>query len=66
MINLEAKDDLQLLREQLQGARDDLMFMNKYAGDSVAIDANIRHKREQIRDLEERIRKLEGQDENRV
>ena len=60
MINLEAKDELQLLREQLAGCRDDLMFMGRYAGDSPAIDANIRHKREQIRDLEERIRKLGG------
>ena len=58
---MEAKDELQLLTEQLQGARDDLMFMTRYAGDSVAIDANIRHKREQIRDLEERIKKLGGE-----
>lgn len=56
----EPKDEMQLLREQLAGYRDDLMFMNKYAGDSPAIDANIRHKREQIRDQEERIRKLGG------
>ena len=58
---MEAQDELQLLTEQLQGARDDLMFMTRYAGDSVAIDANIRHKREQIRDLEERIKKLGGE-----
>ena len=50
---MEAKDEMQLLREQLAGARDDLMFMRRYEGDSVAIDANIRHKREQIAALEE-------------
>ena len=57
---MEAKDEMQLLREQLAGARDDLMFMRRYEGDSVAIDANIRHKREQIAALEEEIRKRGG------
>ena len=59
----EPKDELQLLREQLAGARDDLMFMRRYEGDSVAIDANIRHKREQIAELEERIREKESRHE---
>lgn len=56
---MEKKSELQLLQEQLAGCRDDLMFMNRYRGDNPMIDANIRHKAEQIRELEEKIRRME-------
>lgn len=56
---MDRKDEKQLLMEQLAGARDDLLFMNRYRGDNPMIDANIRHKAAQIRELEEKIRRLE-------
>lgn len=59
---MEMKTEKQLLEEQLAGCKDDLMFMSHYRGDNPLIDANIKHKAEQIRELEERIRRM-GQDE---
>ena len=54
----ETTTEKQLLEEQLAGCKDDLMFMSRYRGDNPMIDANIRHKVDQIRTLEERIRRL--------
>lgn len=57
---IEEKTEMQLVEEQLAGCRDDLLFMRRYAGDSPIIDANIRHKAEQIKDLEERLAELKA------
>lgn len=57
---MEAKTELEQLKEMRDGAINDLMFMNHYQGDSPVIDANIRHKKAQIRELEEKIRRMEG------
>ena len=58
-MNIEPKTELDLLREQAQHCRILLMAMVKNEGQSRVIDANIRHKRDQLQDLEERIRALE-------
>lgn len=58
-MTIEPKTELDLLREQAQHCRILLTAMAKNEGQSRVLDANIRHKREQLRDLEERIRALE-------
>lgn len=58
-MTIDPKTELDLLREQAEHCRILLVAMAKNEGQSRVIDANIRHKREQLRDLEERIRALE-------
>lgn len=58
-MTIDPKTELDLLREQAQHCRILLTAMAKNEGQSRVIDANIRHKRDQLRDLEQRIRELE-------
>ena len=59
---VKAKSELDLLREQLQGAQIDLLMYSKHQGESPVIDANIRHKREQVEALEAKVLELEEQE----
>lgn len=59
---IKPKNELDLLREQLQGAQYDLLAYSKHAGESPVIDANIRHKRAQVEDLERRVLALEDEE----
>lgn len=61
MIN--AKSELDLLREQLAGAQDDLLAYSKYQGQSPVLDANIRHKREQVEALQAQVLAIEEAEE---
>ena len=54
-----AKSELDLLREQLAGAENDLLVYSKYQGQSPVIDANIRHKRAQVEQLQARVLEME-------
>lgn len=56
---VKPKSELDLLREQLTGAQFDLLMYSKHQGESPVIDANIRHKREQVEALEKRVLELE-------
>lgn len=58
-MTIEPKTELDLLREQAQHCRLLLAAMVKNEGQSRVLDANIRHKRDQLQDLEQRIRALE-------
>ena len=58
-MTIEPKTELDLLREQAEHCRILLTAMVKNEGQSRVLDANIRHKRDQLQDLEERIRALE-------
>ena len=57
------KSELDLLREQLAEAQTDLLAYSKYQGQSPVIDANIRHKREQVEALQARTLELEQKEE---
>ena len=59
---IRPKSELDLLREQLQGAQFDLLMYGKHQGESPVLDANIQHKREQVEDLERRVLELEEQE----
>ena len=61
MIN--AKTELDLLREQLESAQTDLLAYSKYQGQSPVIDANIRNKREQVEQLQARVLEMEQEEE---
>lgn len=58
MTPMHEKTELELLEEQYEGALDDLMIMQKYGGQSVLMDANIRHKQAQVRELAQKITML--------
>ncbi len=64
-MKIEPKTELALMREQLEGARNDLILYAAHEGESVVIDANIRHKREQIKELERRIAAAEQPEDER-
>ncbi len=59
---VKAKTKLDLLREQLVGAQNDLISYSKFQGQSPVIDANIQHKRAQVAALEAEIKALEEQE----
>lgn len=59
-MNIEPKTELERLREQLEGCLNDLVIMGSPEGQPAIIQINIRHKREQVRQLEEQIKALEG------
>ena len=56
----EEEMELRETNEKLEGCRNDLIFMRQYEGESPVIDANIRHKREQVKQLEEHRKALEA------
>ena len=56
---IKHKSQLERLREQLESCEIDLYSYRKYAGQSPVIDANIRHKEEQIRQITADIQELE-------
>ena len=55
---IKAKTELEKTEELLQGALIDLAQYRKFAGQSPVIDANIRHKEQQVRELDAKVRKL--------
>ena len=59
---LKEKPEKDRLREQLDGAVLDLMMYRKHEGESPVLDANIRHKREQIESLQARIAQIEREE----
>lgn len=59
---VKAKSELDLLREQLTMAQFDLLTYSKHQGESPVIDANIRHKREQVEALQAKVLALEEED----
>ena len=62
-MSIEPKTELELLREQLAGCLDDLVWMGNPEGQSLLIRMNIEHKRQQAKDLEKRIAELEALEE---
>lgn len=56
------KTELDLARENLLSAKTDLYAYRKHEGESPVLDANIRHKEEQVRQLEARVRQLEEEE----
>lgn len=61
MINAKSEPDL--LREQLDSAQTDLLAYSKFQGQSPVIDANIRHKRAQVEQLQARVLEMEQEEE---
>lgn len=51
------------MREQLESAQTDLLAYSKYQGQSPVIDANIRHKRAQVEQLQARVLEMEQEEE---
>ena len=64
MTPMHEKTELELLEEQYEGALDDLMIMQKYGGQSVLMDANIRHKQAQVRELARKISEIKEAESN--
>lgn len=58
---IKHKSQLERLREQLESCEMDLYSYRKYEGTSPVIDANIRHKEEQIRKIQADIKALEDE-----
>lgn len=56
---IKPKTELELARELLESCEMDLFSYRKYEGTSPVIDANIRHKEEQIRQITADIKALE-------
>ena len=63
---IRAKTELDLLREQLTMAQYDLMAYSKHQGESPVLDANIKHKREQVESLQRRVLELEREEEEKA
>ena len=59
---IKKKTELEMAREKLALAQTDLFAYRKYAGQSPWIDANIRHKAEQVAELEKEVKALEKAD----
>lgn len=55
---VKAKTELEKTEEMLQSALIDLTQYRKFAGQSPVIDANIKHKEQQVRELDAKARKL--------
>ena len=53
------KTELEIARDNLILAKTDLYAYRKHEGESPVIDANIRHKREQVESLQRRVLMLE-------
>ena len=62
---IREKSEKELLQEQLDGAIIDMVNYRKLEGQSPVIDANIRHKREQIERLRARIAEIEKEEADR-
>lgn len=60
---IQAKSEIDLLREQLESAQTDLLAYSKYQGQSPVIDANIRHKRAQVEALQAQVLEMEQEEE---
>lgn len=58
-MSVEPKSELELLREQAQACRNQLLAMGSPDGQPAIIQANIRHKREQLYQMMARIEELE-------
>ena len=61
-MRVEQKSEKDRLYEQLDGAIQDMVNYRKLEGQSPVIDANIRHKREQIESLKARIAEIEEEE----
>ena len=55
---IKQKTELEKTEELLQSALIDLTQYRKFAGQSPVIDANIRHKEQQVRELDAKVRRL--------
>lgn len=55
---VKQKTELEKTEEMLQSALIDLAQYRKFAGQSPVIDANIKHKEQQVRELDAKARKL--------
>lgn len=64
-MNIEPRTPLELLRDQLEECRKQLIFMGSPEGQPSVIQNNIRHKQAQARALEERIRAMSAGHANR-
>lgn len=62
---IQNKSELDLLREKLEIAQWDLLTYSKHQGESLVIDANIAHKREQVEDLQRRVLALEAEEKEK-
>ena len=56
---IHKKSELELARENLELAQTDLINYKRYAGQSPVIDANIRHKADDVKRLEAKVKALE-------
>lgn len=63
-MDVQPKSELELLREQAQACRNLLLAMGSPDGQPAIIQANIRHKREQLYQMMARIEELEGEEKN--
>lgn len=59
---IRQKSELELAREKLELAKNDLFSYRKFEGQSPVIDANIRHKARQVEEYETRVLELEAEE----
>lgn len=62
---IRKKSELELAREKLELAKNDLFSYRKFEGQSPVIDANIRHKEAQVRQMDARVRQLEEEENHK-
>ena len=56
---IRKKTELELARETLEGLENDLLSYRRCEGQSPVIDANIRHKEQQVREYAARVKELQ-------
>ena len=61
-MQIQPKTPLDLLREQLESCINDLILYSKHEHESLVIDANIQHKREQVAELRRKIEEMEKEE----
>lgn len=59
---IHKKTELELARENLESAKTDLFSYRKFEGQSPVIDANIRHKEAQVREMYTLVQQLEEEE----
>lgn len=62
---IKSKSELELARETLEGLENDLLAYRRFQGQSPVIDANIRHKEQQVREYAAKLKELQDAEEEK-